>query len=59
MAIKNMLVPVGDIEVDESAIGTALHQTQGFGGPADCLFVVGGVTRYVLQNADVPVLMAH
>ncbi len=51
MTIKNMLVPVGDIEVDESAIGTALHLTQGFGGHADCLFVVGDVTDVIPAGA--------
>ena len=51
MAIKNMLVPVGDISVDESAIGTALMLTLGFGGHADCLFVVGDVGDIIPAGA--------
>ncbi len=51
MTIKNMLVPVGDIEVDESAIGTALHLSQGFGSHADCLFMVGYVTDVIPMGA--------
>lgn len=44
MTIKNMLVPVGDIERDEGAIGTALVLAQEFSGHADCLFLGGDVT---------------
>ncbi len=44
MTIKNMLVPVGDIERDEGAIGTALVLTQKFGGHADCMVVTRDVS---------------
>ena len=44
MTIKNMLVPVGDIERDEGAIGTALVLSQEFSGHAECLFLGGDVT---------------
>lgn len=47
MTIKNMLVPVGDIERDEGAIGTALVLTQEFGGHADCMFVTGDVSDVI------------
>ena len=47
MMIKNMLVPVGDIERDEGAIGTALVLTQEFGGHADCMFVTGDVSDVI------------
>lgn len=51
MAIKNMLVPVGDIESDESAIGTSLLMTQEFGGHADCLFVTGDLAEVIPPGA--------
>ena len=51
MAIKNMLVPIGDISTDESAIGTALLMTQEFGGHADCLFVTGDVGEIIPPGA--------
>ena len=51
MPIKNMLVPLGDIEQDECAIGTALLLTQGFGGHADCVFVSGDVTEILPAGA--------
>lgn len=51
MTIKNTLVPIGDIENDESAIGTALMLTQGFGGHADCLFIAGDVSDVIPAGA--------
>ena len=51
MTIKNMLVPVGDIAHDESAVGTALTLTQVFGGHADCLFVIGDVSDIIPAGA--------
>lgn len=51
MTIKNMLVPVGDIERDEGAIGTALTLTQEFGGHADCMFVTGDVSDVIPAGA--------
>jgi hypothetical protein len=51
MAIKNMLVPIGDIAADESAVGTALLMTQEFGGHADCLFVTGDVGEIITPGA--------
>ena len=51
MAIKNMLVPVGDIAHDEGAIGTALLLTQSFGGHADCLFLTGDVSDVIPAGA--------
>lgn len=51
MAIKNMLVPVGDIVHDESAIGTALLLAELFGGHADCLFVSGDVSDVIPAGA--------
>lgn len=51
MAIKNMLVPVGDIANDECAIGTALLITQEFGGHADCLFVTGDIAEIIPPGA--------
>jgi nucleotide-binding universal stress UspA family protein len=51
MTIKNMLVPVGDIERDEGAVGTALMLTQEFGGHADCMFVTGDVSDVIPAGA--------
>lgn len=51
MAIKNMMVPVGDIGHDESAIGTALRLTQEFRGHADCLFIGGDVSEIIPAGA--------
>lgn len=51
MAIKHMLVPVGDIANDEGAIGAALQLTQDFGGHAECLFVAGDVSDVVPAGA--------
>ena len=51
MAIKNMLVPVGDIAHDEGAIGTALTLTQEFGGHAECMFVSGDVSDVIPAGA--------
>jgi len=51
MAIKNMLVPVGDIANDEGAIGAALLLAQDFGGHAECLFVSGDVADVVPAGA--------
>lgn len=51
MTIKNMLVPVGDIERDEGAIGTALMLTQEFGGHAECMFVTGDVSDVIPAGA--------
>lgn len=47
MTVKNILVPVGDIVVDESAIGTSFILTQVFGGHVDCVFVTGDVTDVI------------
>lgn len=51
MAIKNMLVPVGDIAHDESAVATALLLARLFGGHADCLFVAGDVDDVIPAGA--------
>ena len=51
MAIKNMLVPVGDISSDESAIGAALLMTQEFGGHAECVFIRGDVSEAIPAGA--------
>ena len=51
MTIKNMLVPVGDIERDEGAIGTALTLTHEFGGHAECMFVTGDVSDVIPAGA--------
>lgn len=51
MTIKNMLVPVGDIERDEGAIGTSLMLTQEFGGHAECMFVTGDVSDVIPAGA--------
>lgn len=51
MTIKNMLVPVGDISHDESAIDTALSLALEFGGHADCLFVTGEMSEIIPAGA--------
>lgn len=51
MAIKNMLVPVGDIAFDRSAIGTALLISQEFGGHTECLFIRGDVSEMIPAGA--------
>lgn len=51
MTLKNILVPVGDISHDESAIGTALSLTLEFGGHADCLFVTGDMSEMIPAGA--------
>lgn len=51
MTIKNMLVPVGDIERDAGAIGTALSLAQEFSGHADCMFVTGDVSDVIPAGA--------
>jgi len=51
MTIKNMLVPVGDIDRDEGAVGTGLLLAQEFGGHADCMFVTGDVSEVIPAGA--------
>lgn len=51
MTIKNMLVPVGDIDHDEGAVGTGLLLAQEFGGHADCMFVTGDVSEVIPAGA--------
>ena len=51
MAIKNILVPVGDIVYDESAIGTALIVALCFGGHADCVFIRGDMAEVLPASA--------
>ncbi|MGB0629155.1 MAG: universal stress protein [Alphaproteobacteria bacterium] len=51
MAIKNILVPVGDIANDEGAIGTALLLTEYSGGHAECMFITGDVSDVIPAGA--------
>ena len=51
MTIKNMLVPVGDIDRDEGAVGTGLLLAQEFGGHADCIFITGDVSEVIPAGA--------
>lgn len=51
LTIKNILVPVGDIAYDESAIGTALLISFGFGGHADCIFIRGDIAEVIPASA--------
>jgi len=51
VAIKNILVPVGDIVYDESAIGTALMMALCFGGHVDCVFMRGDVAEVLPASA--------
>tara|TARA_A100001037_G_scaffold52440_2_gene44492 strand:- start:3278 stop:4144 length:867 start_codon:yes stop_codon:yes gene_type:complete len=51
MPIKSMMVPLGDIDQDECAIGTALLLTQEFGGHVDCIFVSGDVSEIIPAGA--------
>lgn len=51
MAIKHILVPVGDIENDEGAIETPLVLTGEFGRHAEILFIKGDVSDVIPAGA--------